>query len=281
MTTLWTGTLTKMAVTPGPPGQAAAYSLTDGFHDPAGRSSDLPLNPLLGRPVELRFTGTITCVACGRETRKTHGPGYCFPCSRRRAEADICIVKPELCHHGDPDAPCRDEEFARRHCFQPHVLYVSLTSAPKVGITRKVNIPTRWLDQGAVAAVPLAELPSRRDVGLLEKELSARHADRTHWMTMLREEAPEHDLEEFAARVAAELEERGVTLLPPEQRVVHRFRYPVLRFPEKVRSFNLDRSPVVAGILEGIKGQYLLLDGGVINVRKFTGYHVELRGEGE
>jgi len=279
MSQLWTGTLTKMAVAPGDGDAPAVYTLTDGCHDPAARGPDLPLNGLLGRALTLRFTGEITCVACGRKTRKTFGPGYCYPCSRARAEADICIVKPELCHHGDPEHPCRDEAFAGRHCFQPHVLYAALTSAPKVGITRRINIPTRWLDQGAVAAMPLAELPDRRAVGLLEKALAATHADKTHWMTMLKQEAPDHDLPAFAARLLEELATRRVTPLPADRRAVQRFRYPVLRYPVKVRSFNLDRDPVAGGVLEGIKGQYLLFDTGVINIRKYTGYRVTLTGE--
>ncbi len=276
---IWSGTLTKMRVAPGEGDAPARYALADGCHDPAARAADLPLNELLGRRLELRFTGEIRCVACGRRTRKAFGPGFCFPCFRSRPEADTCIVKPELCHHGDPAHPCRDEAFARAHCFRPHVLYAALTSAPKVGITRKVNIPTRWLDQGAVAAMPLAELPDRRAVGVLEKSLAADHSDRTHWMTMLKEEAPEHDLAAFAQRLLDDLAARGVTPLPEAERSLHRFRYPVRRYPEKVRSFNLDRDPVAGGVLEGIKGQYLMFDAGVINVRRFTGYRVELHGE--
>jgi hypothetical protein len=60
-------------------------------------------------------------------------------------------------------------------------------------------------------------------------------------------------------------------------RQVQRFRYPVNAWPEKVASFNFDKTPEVGGLLEGIKGQYLILEGGVINLRKFSGYQVEVR----
>jgi len=273
---LWQGSLTKMGVAHEDP---VAYVLRDGWYDPDARAADLPLNDLLGYPLELRFAGEINCVACGRATKKTFSQGFCFPCSRSRAAADICMVKPELCHYFDEANPCREEDFAREKCFRPHVLYVSLTSGLKVGITRKANVPARWIDQGAVAAIPLAELPSRREVGLVEHELAEIFADRTHWMRMLKEETPEGDLDEMAERVLDELEEMGVAELPEAERVRRDFRYPVLVYPAKVKSFNLDKAPAAGGVLQGIKGQYLIFDAGVINVRKFTGYRVALHGD--
>lgn len=275
MSEIWRGTLRKMRVTPGATGgEPARYALADGHWQPAERAADRPLNSYLGMPVRIAFAGRIACIYCGRATRKTFGEGFCFPCFRVRAEADICIVKPELCHYHNTEDPCRDNDFAHRHCFQPHVLYAALTSAPKVGLTRRENIPTRWLDQGATEAVPLAELPDRRATGLIEAYLRDEHglADRTHWTSLLRQIEGDGDLRAFADQVLALLEAQGVAPLPADQRTVHGFSYPVLAYPEKVKSFSLDRAPVVEGVLQGIKGQYLLLDTGVLNLRKHTGY---------
>lgn len=273
----WTGILHKMRVEPGEPGNPVAYHLRDAALGGA-TVPDCALAPLLGTRLELRFLGEIRCTLCGRTTKSTFSDGTCFPCSQSRAEADICIVKPELCHHGQPDHPCRDEAFAQAQCFRPHVLYVSLTSGPKVGITRRANLPTRWIDQGAVAAMPLAELPDRRSVGLVEKRLSDEgFADRTHWSRMLKGDPPADELLPFAQRVGDRLAEWGVQLLPEGARGLLSFRYPVRTWPGKVVSFNFDKSPVVAGVLEGIKGQYLILDGGVVNLRKHAGYRVEVR----
>ncbi len=271
---VWTGILRKMRVEPG---DTVAYFLKDAAVG-AEPAPDCALTPLLGGQLELRFLGEIRCTLCGRATKSTFGDGYCFPCSQTRAEADLCIVRPELCHHGQPDHPCRDEAFAQAQCFRPHVLYASLTSGAKVGITRRANLPARWIDQGAVAAVPLAELPDRRSVGLLEKRLSDEgFADRTHWSRLLKGDPPADELAPFAARIAERLVEWGVPLLPAPAREPARFRYPVLAWPAKVVSLNLDKTPVVGGRLEGIKGQYLILDGGVINLRKFSGYRLEVR----
>ncbi len=270
---IWQGTLRKMRAREGDPAQ---YALAP----PTGGDEELALTPLLGRRLRIEYSGRIHCVLCGRNTRKSYGQGLCYPCFRDRPEADICIVKPELCHHGEEGNPCRDEEFAREHCFRPHVLYASLTSGCKVGITRRRNIPTRWLDQGAVAAIPLAELPDRRSVGLVEHRLASEFGDRTHWMTMLKTDTPPGDLPAFAEAILARLAEWGVDgTLPPAERTPRRFRYPILEHPSKVKSFNLDRAPLAEGVLQGIKGQYLIFDEGVINVRKFGGYEVSLSVE--
>ena len=274
---VWTGILRKMRVVDTEP---VGYHLRDAVVG-AEPAADHALTPHVGAQVWLRFTGDIHCTLCGRAVKKTFGDGYCFPCSQSRAEADLCIVRPELCHHGQPDHPCRDESFAQSQCFQPHVLYVSLTSGLKVGITRRVNVPSRWIDQGAVAAVPVAVLPDRRAVGLLEKRLSDEgFADRTHWTRMLKGDPPEGDFETFVASVADRLSSWGAPgVLPAAQRTVRRFRYPVLRWPDKVTSFNLDKVPEAGGLLQGIKGQYLIFDGGVINLRKYSGYRLEVRSE--
>lgn len=277
METLWTGTLKKMRVEAAEP---VRYYLTDGWFDPAARAGDYLLNEHLGRPLEVRFRGRINCIACGRQIPKTFNQGLCFPCTRSRADADICIVKPELCHHGDPGHPCRDEEFAQNVCFRPHYLYCSLTSGVKVGITREVNIPSRWIDQGAVSAIPVAVLPSRLEVGMVEKRLSDEgFADKTHWTRMLKGLTGDADLSAVADRVVDCLEGWGVAgVLPADRRGRHDFLYPVLEWPTKVKSLNLDKEPAVGGVLQGIKGQYLIFEGGVINMRKYSGYRVEVAG---
>jgi len=275
MDKVWTGTLRKMRVEEADP---IRYFLKDGWFEPENRVDDHLVNDYLGRDLFIDFTGQINCTACGRKIKKTFNQGFCFPCAQSRAEADICIVKPELCHHGEADNPCRDEAFAQAQCFQPHVLYCSLTSGLKVGITRAPNIPSRWIDQGADAATPVAILPDRRSVGLVEKRLTdAGYADKTHWTRMLKGAAPENHLAEFVARVVVELESWDVAgILPAADRRERAFSYPVQTWPTKVKSLNLDKDPRAGGELQGIRGQYLLFDSGVINLRKYAGYRVEV-----
>ena len=144
-------------------------------------------------------------------------------------------MRPHECHFFEADNPCRDEEFAFAKCFQPHVLYVALTSGPKVGITRQTQVPTRWMDQGATEAIIVARMGSRREIGLAEHALAAEFADRTDWRRMLRGEATEVDLSAFADQVADRLRELGLGApLPDDQREHFQFTYPWVSAPDPV-----------------------------------------------
>jgi hypothetical protein len=101
---------------------------------------------------------------------------------------------------------------------------------------------------------------------------------------MLKENQPDMDLlakiDEFKARFHADMS-HCVDIFPAdeieEQSIgVTSIRYPVLEFPEKIKSHNFDKAPVVEGTLMGIKGQYLMFDTGVLNIRKFTSYEVSV-----
>lgn len=265
------GTLDKMRGRPA--GTEVAYAL------PLGER-ELPLNPYLGRRLVLRYEGEIRCVACGRKTAKSFGQGHCYPCMRSLARCDLCIVKPELCHHAA--GTCREPEWGLTHCMQPHCVYLANSSGVKVGITRQTQLPTRWIDQGARQALPIFRVDSRHRAGLLEVLLKAHVADKTDWRALLKGEAPPADLaakrDELFALCRDQLAREGVAPIPDGQPVD--IRYPVLEYPAKVSALSLDKSPEVGGRLLGIKGQYLIFDRGVLNVRKFAGYRVEVEMEG-
>ncbi len=270
------GTLRKMRTQPGPP---VAYRL------PVGEQ-EVAVNALLGKTVRLRFSGEIHCVACGRRTKKSFNQGYCYPCFQRLAQCDLCIVKPERCHYAQ--GTCREPEWGEAHCMQPHYVYLANSSDLKVGITRGSQIPTRWMDQGAVQALPIMRVQSRYQAGLLEVIFKRHIADRTNWQRMLKGEPERLDLaakrDELLGRCQAELHahkqavgEGALTLL--EEPASHSFTYPVLEYPTKVRARNFEKTPEITGRLLGIKGQYLMFDSGVLNVRKFGGYEVQFEGD--
>jgi hypothetical protein len=242
---------------------------------------ELALNPLIGQHLELHYTGNIFCVHCGKKTAKSFNQGYCYPCFIRLAQCDMCILKPETCHYAA--GTCREPAWAETFCFQPHLVYLANSSGVKVGITRKTQVPTRWIDQGAVQALPIAAASSRQISGLMEVALAEYISDKTSWQQMLKNQVSNVGLtiirDELLARCAHRLqnirEEFGETalILLPEAESIE-IHYPVQHYPSKINSFNLDKNPDVSGVLNGIKGQYLLLDSGVINIRKFTGYEV-------
>ncbi len=241
----------------------------------------LDLNPLLGEQIEIRFDGKIHCQHCGRATRKSYSQGYCFPCSQKLAACDMCIVRPERCHYAL--GTCREPDWGDDHCMQTHVVYLANSSGLKVGITRGTQIPTRWIDQGASSALPIMQVPSRLHSGLVEVLLATQISDRTDWRAMLRGKPEPVDLMAQRDRLLeSQLEqltalkethgEAAFDLLADASTVS--IDYPVLEYPDKIRPLNLDKTATVAGRLLGIKGQYLILDSGVLNIRKFTSYQV-------
>lgn len=243
----------------------------------------IPLNPLIGQTVSLEFLGEIHCIECGRKTSKSFNQGYCYPCFRSLAQCDSCIVKPEQCHYFE--GTCREPDWAGQHCLQDHYVYLANSSGIKVGITRGSQIPTRWMDQGASQALPILRVKNRLVSGLAEVILKQHVADKTAWQRMLKGEPEAVDLpakrDELFAQCQAELRqladrqgEGGVELLTGE--AVVDIRYPVTRYPQKVSSLNFDKTPKIEGELQGIKGQYLILSSGVLNMRKFSGYKLQL-----
>lgn len=238
------------------------------------------MNALIGKPLKIEFLGEINCVSCGRKTNKSFQQGYCFPCMRRLPECDQCIVRPELCHFHE--GTCRDAQWGQENCMQDHYLYLANSSGLKVGITRGSQIPTRWMDQGATQALSIIRASSRYNIGQLEVALKAFANDRTDWRKMLKGVAEPLDLvdakysllEQAEAALSCLDENIAWEVLAEED--VRTFDYPVEQYPEKVTSLNLDKNPRIDGLLQGIKGQYLILDCGVINVRKYGGYQLRL-----
>jgi Protein of unknown function (DUF2797) len=241
----------------------------------------VPLNPLIGKPIKLVYTGKISCVHCGRATKKSFNQGYCYPCFISLAQCDMCIMKPETCHYSA--GTCREPAWGETFCMQGHYVYLANSSGIKVGITRQNQIPTRWIDQGAVQALPIFKVQSRHISGLVEVAIGKHISDKTSWQQMLKNNVEVIDLAakrdglmSICKPELADITQRfgadAIEFLPDGQAVD--LRYPVNRYPDKVKSFNLDTNPVVSGILEGIKGQYLLLDTGVINLRKYSGYEL-------
>ncbi|QQR87680.1 MAG: DUF2797 domain-containing protein [Flavobacteriales bacterium] len=233
------------------------------------------MNALIGRPLTVRFTGELSCINCNSRVKKFYGQGFCWNCLQTAPEASECIVRPELCraHLGEG----RDPQWENDHHNTEHFVYLSQSGGFKVGVTRATQIPTRWIDQGAVQAVIIARTPYRQLAGLIEVELKKHFADKTNWRTMLTAVAPDRtvmdDLRTKAMQAMAV--QLGAYALDSEEPLT--IQYPVLAHPPKVTSVGLEKVPVISGTLCGIKGQYLLWDDGrVFNVRNHSGYHVAL-----
>lgn len=243
----------------------------------------LPVSQLLGKKLSLSWQGAIHCCHCGRKTNKSFNQGFCYPCFRSLPQCDRCIVSPETCHYFE--GTCRDATWGETYCMTDHVVYLANSSGIKVGITRATQVPTRWIDQGAVQAMPLLRVATRQQSGLIETILKASVKDKTNWRTMLKGHIPPMDLPEAGKQLLEQHQDEimvlqqqfGVQAIQPVSSPdVMALDYPVLEYPVKVASLSFDKTPDVQGILMGIKGQYLIFDCGVLNIRKHTAYQVKI-----
>jgi hypothetical protein len=245
----------------------------------------IDLNSYVGQSIQLVYQGQIHCTHCGRKTNKSFAQGHCYPCFKKLPQCDLCIMSPEKCHFDQ--GTCRDPAWGEQFCFQSHYVYLANSSGIKVGITRGTQVPTRWIDQGAIQALPILRVDTRFQSGVVERVFGEHIADKTNWRAMLKGQVDPLDLIaerdrlfELCRSELSELENRfglqAIQRLPDAE--VLELNYPVLNYPAKVTSLNFDKNPVVEGVLQGIKGQYLILDTGVINLRKFTAYEVQFSG---
>jgi hypothetical protein len=203
----------------------------------------------------------------------------------RLAQCDTCIIKPEKCHYYE--GTCREPEWGEAHCLQTHFVYLANTGAAKVGITRHVTdgVSSRWIDQGASQALPIFRVTERKLSGLVETALAKHISDKTYWRTMLKGQIESINLSDVRDRLLfqampeldALTQQYGLQSIAPVESDQVEINYPVLAYPEKIKSINLDKDKAFSGQLTGIKGQYLMLDGDrVINIRKYSGYNVFL-----
>lgn len=229
------------------------------------------MNELIGKKLKLQYQHKINCIRCGRKTSKSFFQGYCYPCFISAPETDECILRPEKCmaHEGIS----RDMEWSKEHCLIDHYVYLAVSSGLKVGVTRHTQVPTRWIDQGAHKAIKLAKTPNRHLAGLIEVDLKNHLADKTNWQQMLKNMVKRPvDLLEEKQKASDNLHEDLRQYLIDDNEI-EEIQYPVVEYPEKVKSYSFDKQDAYEGVLKGIKGQYLIFDGGVVfNVRKHNGY---------
>ncbi|WP_299528705.1 DUF2797 domain-containing protein [uncultured Lutibacter sp.] len=232
----------------------------------------LNLNQLLGREIEISFEG-YQCLSCGKE-KKIFRQGFCYDCFYDSAAVGDWIMKPELstAHLNIED---RDLEYEKQVQLKPHVVYLALSSNVKVGVTRKTQVPTRWIDQGATKAIEIVEVPNRYLAGITEVALKDYVADKTSWQKMLKNDVLDADLIEEREKLKQYIPAEALDYFLPNNGKITEINYPVIKYPSKIKTLNLEKTPVYSGKLMGIKGQYLLFeDTTVFNVRNSEGYRV-------
>jgi hypothetical protein len=238
------------------------------------QDSFLNVNQLLNKNIEINFVG-FQCLNCGKK-KKIFRQGFCYDCFFSSPAVGDWIMKPELstAHLGIQD---RDLAYEEKVQLQPHIVYLALSSEVKVGVTRKTQVPTRWIDQGAEKAISIVEVPNRYLAGITEVALKSHFADKTNWRKMLTNDIVFTDLIEEREKLQSLLPDEVQQYFHLEKNDLYEMNYPVLEYPSKINSLSLDKTPNYSGKLIGIKGQYLIFeDGTVFNIRGNEGYIVRI-----
>ncbi len=231
------------------------------------------MNQLLNKKLSLKFL-RYECLNCGLD-KPIYRQGFCKSCFFDVPQAADWVLRPELskAHLGEED---RDLEFEKRVQLQPHIVYLANSSNVKVGVTRKVQVPTRWIDQGAHEAIEIVEVPNRYLAGIAEVALKEEVSDKTNWRTMLKNEIKDEDLVAWRDQLKSLLPEEVQPYFIANNKETE-LDFPVLQYPKKPKSLNLDKTPEFSGVLKGIKGQYLIFeDDTVFNIRGSEGYVIGL-----
>lgn len=231
------------------------------------------MNQLLDKTITIQFVG-YQCLNCGLN-KPIYRQGFCKSCFFDIPQAADWIMRPEL-SKAHLDIEDRDLEYEKKVQLQPHIVYLANSSNVKVGVTRKSQVPTRWIDQGAHEAIEIVEVPNRYLAGLTEIALKDHVADKTNWRTMLKNEIVDENLVEWRDRLKQYIPEEARDYFI-ESNTETNIEFPVLQYPEKPKSLNLEKTPNYQGVLKGIKGQYLIFeDGTVFNIRSNEGFVIAL-----
>ena len=234
------------------------------------------MNQLIGKTLTIKHIG-YQCLCCDSD-EKIYRMGFCKKCFFESPYASDTIIRPELstAHLGIGE---RDLEVEKSIQLHPHIVYLAYTGDVKVGVTRESQIPTRWIDQGATFALPIARTDNRYEAGMIEVALKEHLADKTNWRKMLEDDFEDDlDLKDFRDKIREYFPEDFQNFYSMEHEM-ERLDYPY-EAPEKIVSFTLDKNPEISGTLTGIKGQYLSFDGGrFLNVRAHEGYVIELEAD--
>jgi|TARA_B110000858_G_scaffold46623_1_gene53722 hypothetical protein len=233
----------------------------------------LNMNQLINKEISLNFV-TYECLNCHLE-KEIYRQGYCKSCFFDAPNTGDWIMRPELskAHLDEED---RDLTYEKSVQLQPHIVYLANSGNVKVGVTRKTQVPTRWIDQGAHEAIEIVEVPNRYLAGITEVALKEHVGDKTNWRKMLKNDIEDVNLLAWREKLKDFIPEEAKQYFIENNAETH-LKFPVLKYPEKPKSLNLIKTPSYKGRLVGVKGQYLIFeDQTVFNVRSNEGLVVSI-----
>ncbi|WP_111309370.1 DUF2797 domain-containing protein [Confluentibacter sediminis] len=231
----------------------------------------LSMNQLLEKTMTISFI-KYQCLNCGLD-KPIYRQGFCKSCFFDIPQAADWIMRPEL-STAHLDKEDRDLEYEKKVQLQPHIVYLANSSNVKVGVTRKSQVPTRWIDQGAHEAIEIVEVPNRYLAGITEVALKDYVSDKTNWRSMLKNDIKDEDLVAWRERLKQYIPNEAMDYFIASNSETH-LEFPVHKYTVNPKSLNLEKEQSYTGKLMGIKGQYLIFDDDtVFNIRGNEGLFV-------
>ena len=227
------------------------------------------LNQFIDKLFKFECIG-YSCLSCS-ESQNLYRQGFCKSCFFESPLTGDWIMRPELskAHLNIAD---RDLDYEKKIQLQPHVVYLSNTGRIKVGVTRKSQIPYRWIDQGAHEAVELLQTPNRFLAGEAEVALKKYMSDKTNWRSMLKNERDSSNIKSSKDHAKNFIPSNLLHYFVDASNVLS-IDFPVLEYPDNPKSIKLNKDSFFSGILKGVKGQYLIFEKNqVLNYRAHEGH---------
>ena len=233
----------------------------------------LNMNQLINKKITLSFV-QYECLNCHLE-KEVYRQGFCKKCFFETPNAGDWIMRPEL-SKAHLEIEDRDLAYEKSVQLKPHIVYLANSSNVKVGVTRKTQVPTRWIDQGAHEAIEVVEVPNRYLAGITEVALKAYVADKTNWRKMLKNDIEDESLLAWKKKLRAFIPKEAQAYIIENNKETL-INFPVEKYPLKPKSLNIVKSQNYTGVLVGVKGQYLIFeDETVFNVRANEGLVVKI-----
>ncbi|WGH25642.1 MAG: DUF2797 domain-containing protein [Candidatus Shikimatogenerans bostrichidophilus] len=166
--------------------------------------------------------------------------------------------------------------------LQDHYIYISFTGNIKVGITLKKNLIKRLMDQGATKAIIIAKTPNRYLSGIIENICKKKIPDRTNYIKMLTNNIYINkiyliNLKKKILKYILKISKKLKKFFYKKNKI-YNFIYPIIKYPKKIKNFNLLKTKKIKDKLIGIKGQYLIFSNDtVLNINNHLGYSINLK----
>ena len=231
-------------------------------------------NSIIENNITIEFDG-YSCLNCC-SNQEIYRQGYCKKCFFDLPSTADWVIRPEM-SKAHLDIEERDLDYEKKVQLQPHVVYLAYTSGIKVGVTRKSQVPTRWIDQGATSAIEIVEVPNRYLAGVSEVKLKNYYKDKTNWREMLKTKNLEINLELERKNCFQHIPNEAKNNISKDSFSQININYPVIKHPTKPKSLNIIKDGFFEGKLVGVKGQYLIFDDEtVFNIRSNEGLVINL-----